>query len=136
MKNNKFYLKAKTPMVRENKIQYVWKVLAVADNEEELEAMLDGKRKGFRIETSLKENSVVMCKIRHKESRKLLFAKRLIKIMQEKKVLRKDLPSLCGLTRANVSNYLSAKTIPREDSIKKLCQGLGVTRAELLGDES
>lgn len=140
MGNKKLYLQVRTPIVKNEKLLWEWKTLAAANDIKELERMIPkGRKRDCKISSKQKGIQSICCKEQKSDSyqaQKLRFSKQLIAIMQEKRILRKDLPAICGLSRANVWSYLSAKTYPREETIQKICEGLGVTREELLGKES
>ena len=124
----KYSLEVKTPVLRDKRLVWEWKTIAETKDKRALQRLIPKSRES---DCRILDNGVVEKSCAEKNKR---FSRRLVSILKEKKLLRKDLAGLCGLSRANISNYLTGSTFPSETSLKKLCDGLGVTKAELLGE--
>lgn len=63
---------------------------------------------------------------------KVLFAKKLIKIREEKKLTQEDLALLCGVDRTHIGRMERCERVPGLEILDKLAIGLNIPLKELL----
>ena len=67
---------------------------------------------------------------------KRIFADNLLRLMKAQHEKQVDIARLLGVSKSTVSGYCAGTQMPRMDKIETLAHHFGVSRAELIGDES
>lgn len=137
-KARKFHLQAKVRVRDSDEIIWEWRNIESADNDVELLAMIPkGKEADFRILDKFKYNdSVRQRKSMAYREKKTVFSNNLLRLLKQKTLTRTEASQLCGVSRETFWTYFNAVSLPSEKNLQKICEGLGVTREELLGKES
>ena len=65
-----------------------------------------------------------------------IFADNLLRLMKAQREKQVDIARLLGVSKSTVSGYCAGTQMPRMDKIETLAHHFGVSRAELIGDES
>ena len=64
------------------------------------------------------------------------FQKKLLQIMQDKKLKQADIAEMANISQTTVSKWLRMENIPRVSSIEPLAKALNISVGELIGDFS
>lgn len=113
-----------------------WRDVEAANSKADLESLIpEGREDDFRI-LNKTAYSAFLNENKNPENRKKRerFSKNLLNILREKKMTRAEAARACGFSRSTAWSFYNAVNFPREENIQKMCEGLGVSRAELLGE--
>lgn len=64
----------------------------------------------------------------------MIISERIFKILEEKGISQKTFSERTGIAQSTISDWKRKKTNPAADKILTICEALGVTPYELLGD--
>ena len=130
-----FYLQAKVFTRVNNKCVSKWINVAKSESESELSSQIPkGKEKDFRIlnECEYQEKKRDRKKETHKKQ-KAWFGENLSRVLKENNITRTEASKLCGISRATMWTYFNSISLPSEENLQKICDGLGVSKSKLFG---
>ena len=130
-----YHLQCKVRVRESEGLVWEWRNVESSDDELDLYALIPkGNESDYRIlnRATYKKQ---LCQFKNKKygDKKKAFRNKLLKLMKEKRILRTELYKMCGIPRATFWTYCNAVSLPSEENLQKICEVLGVSKAELLG---
>lgn len=70
------------------------------------------------------------------KSTKIIFSRNLLKLMDDRNITQEDIAKITGVSQQSVSNWVSAKLMPRMGSVEKIADYFNILKSDLLEEQS
>lgn len=67
---------------------------------------------------------------------KLIFSRNLLKLMDEKNITQEEIAKITGVSQQSVSNWVSAKLMPRMRAVEKIADYFHIMKSDLLEEQN
>lgn len=70
------------------------------------------------------------------KSTKQIFSRNLLSLMDKRNITQEDIAKIAGVSQQSVSNWVSAKLMPRMGSVEKLADYFHILKSDLLEEQN